>query len=65
MFSGLDVFVSFLTSHNPNPLGARRAAPLTSGNKFNEQHGTRQDRDCAVNCLSRQSPALSAIGRES
>lgn len=47
MFSGLDVFVSFLTSHSPNPLGARRAAPLTSGNKFNEQHGTRQDRLCS------------------
>lgn len=37
MFSGLAVFVKFLTSHNPRPEGARSAALLSSGNKFNEQ----------------------------
>lgn len=37
MFSGLVVFVSFLTSHSPKPLGANSAALLMSGNKFSEQ----------------------------
>lgn len=37
MLSGLAVSVSFLSSHSPKPPGARSAALLTFGNKFNEQ----------------------------